>query len=203
MSFTKQRRDRSAPDRTVAGCVPRGAGAARDQRFELSRDRRCHRHPGRHGDVAAGAGARALARRLAGGGERVMNCEEARILVHALADGELDAGHAREVETHVAQCKDCAAELAAAREMTQALRATPLGFAVPASLTAKIDRVVPTPMPVTNRRALLKGFAFGGVASALAAASVGLVVLREGQAARILGAAISAQLRSHPAAHLP
>ncbi|MGN6572855.1 MAG: anti-sigma factor family protein, partial [Pseudolabrys sp.] len=49
-----------------------------------------------------------------------MTCEEARILVHALADGELDAGHAREVEAHVAQCKDCAAELAAAREMKQA-----------------------------------------------------------------------------------
>lgn len=131
-----------------------------------------------------------------------MNCEEARILVHALADGELDAGHAREVETHVAQCKDCAAELAAAREMTQALRAAPLGFAVPASLSAKIDRVVPTPMPVTNRRALLKGFAFGGVASALAAASVGLVILREGQDDRILGEAISAHLRSLQADHL-
>ncbi|HET9619288.1 MAG TPA: anti-sigma factor [Pseudolabrys sp.] len=131
-----------------------------------------------------------------------MNCEEARILVHALADGELDAGHAREVEAHVAQCDGCAAELAAAREMTQALRAVPLGFAVPASLSAKIDRVVPTPMPVTNRRALLKGFAFGGVASALAAASVGLVVFREGQDDRILGEAISAHLRSLQADHL-
>ena len=131
-----------------------------------------------------------------------MNCEEARILVHALADGELDAGHAREVEAHVAQCDGCAAELAAARAMTQALRAVPLGFAMPASLSAKIDRVVPTPMPVTNRRALLKGFAFGGVASALAAASVGLVVFREGQDDRILGEAISAHLRSLQADHL-
>jgi anti-sigma factor RsiW len=131
-----------------------------------------------------------------------MTCEEARILVHALADGELDAGHAREIEAHVAQCDGCAAELAAAREMTQALRAAPLGFTLPASLSAKIDRVVPTPMPVTNRRALLKGFAFGGVASALAAASVGLVVLREGQDDRILGEAISAHLRSLQADHL-
>ena len=131
-----------------------------------------------------------------------MTCEEARILVHALADGELDAGHAREVEAHVAQCEACAAELAAAREMKQALRAAPLGFAVPASLSAKIDRVVPAPMPVTNRRALLKGFAFGGVASALAAASVGLVILRESQDDRILGEAISAHLRSLQADHL-
>ena len=65
-----------------------------------------------------------------------MNCEEARILVHALADGELDAGHAREVEAHVAQCAACAAALAAAREVKERLRAAPLGFAVPASLSA-------------------------------------------------------------------
>jgi anti-sigma factor RsiW len=131
-----------------------------------------------------------------------MTCEEARILVHALADGELDAGHAREVEAHVAQCVACAAELAAARVMKERLRAAPLGFAVPASLTAKIDRVVPTPLPVTNRRALLKGFAAGGIASALAAASVGLVILRETQGDRILGEAISAHLRSLQADHL-
>ena len=131
-----------------------------------------------------------------------MTCEETRVLVHALADGELDAGHAREVEAHVAQCAACAAELAAAREMKQALRAQPLGFAVPASLGARIDRVVPTPMPVTNRRALLKGFALGGVTSALVAASLTFVVLREGHDDRILGDAISAHLRSLQAAHL-
>ena len=33
-----------------------------------------------------------------------MNCAEAEILLHALIDGELDAGHARDVEAHVATC---------------------------------------------------------------------------------------------------
>ena len=33
-----------------------------------------------------------------------MTCEEAEILLHALIDGELDAGHAREVEDHIAGC---------------------------------------------------------------------------------------------------
>ena len=41
-----------------------------------------------------------------------MNCEEARLLLHALVDGELDAGHAREVEAHVAGCPHCAASCA-------------------------------------------------------------------------------------------
>jgi len=131
-----------------------------------------------------------------------MTCEEARVLVHALADGELDAGHAREVEAHVTQCADCAAELAAAREMTGVLRVEPLRFAVPPSLRAKIDRAVPIPAPRPNRRALLQGFAFGGAASALAAASVSLVILRDSRDDRILGEAISAHLRSLQADHL-
>jgi anti-sigma factor RsiW len=131
-----------------------------------------------------------------------MTCEETRVLLHALADGELDAGHAREVEAHVAQCAACAAELAAARELKQALRAQPLGFDVPATLRAQIDSVLPLPAQATNRRALLKGFALGGFASALAAASLTFVVLRDGRNDRILGEAISAHLRSLQADHL-
>ena len=37
-----------------------------------------------------------------------MTCDEAEILLHALIDGELDAGHARDVEAHVATCPHCA-----------------------------------------------------------------------------------------------
>ncbi len=44
-----------------------------------------------------------------------MNCDEANVLMHALIDGELDAGHAREVETHLATCAACAASCANSR----------------------------------------------------------------------------------------
>ena len=47
-----------------------------------------------------------------------MTCDEAEILLHALIDGELDAGHAREVEAHIASCARCAA---AARDYTEAI----------------------------------------------------------------------------------
>ncbi|MGA7451029.1 MAG: zf-HC2 domain-containing protein, partial [Rhodoplanes sp.] len=50
-----------------------------------------------------------------------MNCEAAETLVNALVDGELDAGHAREVETHVASCPRCAATLAGARDLHHAM----------------------------------------------------------------------------------
>ena len=46
-----------------------------------------------------------------------MTCAEAEILLHALLDGELDAGHAREVEAHLEICPRCAAQLGAYREI--------------------------------------------------------------------------------------
>ncbi len=42
-----------------------------------------------------------------------MNCAECEGLLHALIDGELDAGHARDVEAHVATCANCAEKLEA------------------------------------------------------------------------------------------
>jgi anti-sigma factor RsiW len=131
-----------------------------------------------------------------------MNCDEARLLVHALADGELDAGHAREVEAHAASCTGCAAELAAARETKRLLAAHRLSFSAPDSLAAAIERRIPRPERTVSRRAALKGFALGGAVSALAAASVGVVVFRQDDDNRIIGEAISAHLRSLQADHL-
>ena len=131
-----------------------------------------------------------------------MTCDEAGILLHALIDGELDAGHVREVEAHVVGCARCAAELAAYRELRHSMRVHNLGFAAPAALRGRIDRAVPAPAAAPSRRALLKGFAFGGLISAAAAASVAFVIVRQDRDSRILGEAISAHLRSLQADHL-
>ena len=48
-----------------------------------------------------------------------MTCDEAELLLHALIDGELDAGHARDVENHVAGCPRCAARSRDYREMSK------------------------------------------------------------------------------------
>jgi len=130
-----------------------------------------------------------------------MTCEETEVMLHALIDDELDAGHAREVETHIAQCARCAAQLAAYRDLHQSLRGGNLRYMAPASLRRSIDRAVPSPA-TTDRRNLLKGFALGGLLSAAAAASVTLVIVREDNDRRILGEAISAHLRSLQADHL-
>ena len=73
----------------------------------------------------------------------MMTCDEARVLLHALLDGELDAGHAREVEAHVAGCPRCAAELAQFREMREAMAGANLRFAAPAALRSRIEAVLP------------------------------------------------------------
>ncbi len=130
-----------------------------------------------------------------------MTCDEAEVMLHALIDDELDAGHAREVETHAAGCARCGTQLASYRDLRQTLRGGNLRHTAPASLRRSIDRAVPSP-PATDRRTLLKGFALGSLLSAAAAASVTLVVLREDRDERILSEAISAHLRSLQADHL-
>jgi anti-sigma factor RsiW len=138
-----------------------------------------------------------------------MTCEEASVLLHALIDGELDAGHAREVETHVAGCARCAAEIAQYREMRQGMRSANLRLAAPQALRSRIEAALPsssvlapTPTPTPTRRSLLQGFALGTVLSAVAASGAVFVVMRTAQDDQVLGDVVSAHLRSLQADHL-
>ena len=132
-----------------------------------------------------------------------MNCDEAKILLHALLDGELDAGHAREVEAHIAGCPGCAAELAAQREMQRVLTDTNLRYTAPASLRSRIEASLPGPQrQQPTRRSVLRGFAMGSAVSALAASGVVALVLRQDDQQRILSEVVSAHLRSLQAGHL-
>lgn len=132
-----------------------------------------------------------------------MTCDEARILLHALLDGELDAGHAREVEVHLASCPGCAAELAVQRKMQRLLSDTELRYTAPASLRSRIEASLPQPQrEQPTRRSVLRGFAMGSAVSALAASGVVAVVLRQDDQQRILSEVVSAHLRSLQAGHL-
>ena len=91
-----------------------------------------------------------------------MNCEEASILLHALIDGELDAGHAREVEAHIGSCPACAAQLREFQEFRTGMRPAGLRYAAPAALRARIEGKLPAPRAATaSRRSVLRGFALG------------------------------------------
>jgi RNA polymerase sigma-70 factor, ECF subfamily len=72
-----------------------------------------------------------------------MNCAESEVLLHALIDGELDAGHARDVEAHVAACPACADKLRAFRAMREAMAAANLKETASASLRSRLDAALP------------------------------------------------------------
>ena len=128
------------------------------------------------------ARARAMLRSawIGGTGATEMTCDEAEILLHALIDGELDAGHAREVEAHIATCPRCTAELAAIREMHQAIADTDLRYTAPVALRRRIEASLPQAQEARtpSRRAVLRGFAMGSAVSAIAATGLVAIVLR-------------------------
>ena len=138
-----------------------------------------------------------------------MNCDEADILIHALLDNELDASHAREVEAHIATCPRCTAELAAYRQMREAMSKADLRYSAPASLRQRIDAALPKPVaapsnvvPLQSRRSLLRGFAMGSVMSALAATLLVAVVVRHDDQQMIESEIVSSHLRSLQPGHL-
>ncbi|HEY3794945.1 MAG TPA: anti-sigma factor [Bradyrhizobium sp.] len=136
-----------------------------------------------------------------------MTCDEAEILLHALIDGELDAGHAREVENHIAGCPRCAAALADYRAMSQAVVGADLRYTAPLALRQRIEASLPQAglrdaRPAPNRRSVLRGFAMGSAVSALAATGLVAIVLRNDDEQRIESEVVSAHLRSLQAGHL-
>ena len=78
-----------------------------------------------------------------------------------------------------------------------------LRHTAPARLRRRIEGKIATPRgAATNRRSVIKGFAVGAAASALAASGVFLMVMRSDDEQRILGEVVSAHLRSLQPQHL-
>jgi anti-sigma factor RsiW len=144
-----------------------------------------------------------------------MTCDETEILLHALIDGELDAGHARDVEAHVAACPACAEKLKAFRAMRETMVQARLKETAPAHLRSRIEAALAVPGKtisaprqswLASARASWKnffgGFAVGTALSAAVAASLVIAVVRNDENQQIAGDVVSAHLRSLQAGHL-
>ena len=140
-----------------------------------------------------------------------MKCDESEVLLHALIDGELDAGHAREVEAHVSACSACAEKLASFRVMREAMAGAALKEFAPAYLRSRVEALLTPPSSrVVSMRSFFKptwrsffgGFAVGSALSAAVAASLVLTVIRGDQERAVADEVVSAHIRSLQAGHL-
>jgi anti-sigma factor RsiW len=140
-----------------------------------------------------------------------MNCAECEILVHALVDGELDAGHAREVEAHAATCPACGEKLAAFRALREAMGRAVLKETAPDYLRQRLeaDFAIPASRAISmrsffkpTRRWFFGGFAVGSALSAAVATSLVVAVVRSNRDQTIADEVVSAHIRSLQAGHL-
>jgi anti-sigma factor RsiW len=134
-----------------------------------------------------------------------MTCAESEILMHALLDSELDAGHAREVEAHLETCARCATHLQTYRSLQRAMSSAQMRFAAPERLRRRIEAALPSSpikLHTAGRRGVLKGFMMGAALSTAMAASLVIAVIGPDGDQRVLGDVISAHVRSLQADHL-
>lgn len=133
-----------------------------------------------------------------------MNCAETRLLLHAHADGELDAAKSLELEHHLQMCADCAARKQSVLSLKTALRDPALRYEAPAALRREVRLTGRAPV-AEQTRGLFQSLRFWR-ALALGATAFALLIfsLRTGIPGRgeTLDQAVASHVRSLMAEHL-
>jgi anti-sigma factor RsiW len=140
-----------------------------------------------------------------------MNCAEVEVMLHALIDGELDAGHALDVEAHVSACVPCTDQIESFRTIRQAMAGANLKETAPARLRNRIEAAMPASASRVidarkffrpTRRSFFGGFGTGAILSGALAATVMLTVFRSNSDQMIADEVVSAHIRSLQPGHL-
>src|SRR5579872_3568806 len=117
-----------------------------------------------------------------------MNCQDARELIHAYADEELDLATARQLDAHLRECASCRRTLEAARAVKTAVSNPALYHSAPAGLRERVLAALPrtesgAPTTTDARWWQRSWFPMGLAASIVLVLAVVLVVIlgrREG-----------------------
>jgi anti-sigma factor (TIGR02949 family) len=78
-----------------------------------------------------------------------MQCNDARLLLHAYLDDELDAGDSVRLIRHVAKCPACSRALERQSQLRELLRRAKPRHAIPEALRMRVLAALPMPMPAS------------------------------------------------------
>lgn len=111
-----------------------------------------------------------------------MNCNEAKLMLPAYGDGELDAVQSAALEKHVVGCADCSAERDAQAALRARVRSEAPYYTAPASLQARIRAAIAqvpgaSGVPARERWRWLSAGALAGSAATVLAWFLGSAVL--------------------------
>ena len=133
-----------------------------------------------------------------------MNCQQARALIHAHQDGELDAANTLQVDQHLADCPQCFAAARNLGTLRVLLRNDALRFRAPAELRRVIRTSVADATRATEdaTRAPSLWWRIGLAAAAMVAAMVAFVLWPSHREDPLLAELTSSHVRSLMVAHL-
>ena len=139
-------------------------------------------------------------------------CPERELLLHGLADGELDAANTLAMEEHMRRCEGCAAAHAEILEKSALLRDGSSRFSAPPGLRSRVLQAIAaqkgvglTSAPARKRKIpgrLLLGYAGAAVSGMALAASIVLALMGPDAALSIDGQLAASHVRSLLASHL-
>ena len=132
-----------------------------------------------------------------------MNCQQARLLIDAYADGELDATGVLELEKHLHECPACELAFRNAQNLKKSLKQDSLFFTAPAGLQQKLKTELRPQTEVGRRFGIWNWLAVAtsGVAVICLALLLSLALTRPSAQQQLAQEIVSSHIRSLMANH--